>query len=351
MNIHTYGGHGLKILAVAAAVLLALLSLFPREYSARAKLVPPQSAGAGLGSLLGGAGSLASLAPLLGSRQPTEVFLAVAKSHEVALEVVRRVGWVNQKSDANEDLRAVRKLRGVASINSLKGGLIEFQVTGSDSAEVLQVTGAYADVFGERLKKLSLLEASKKQELVQVQLQRASERLVRAQEAMRRFRISNRLVSPEGVVASAVNLSTSLRARLMAKEVELATLAKLVTPGSMQYQYVQSEIAELRARLASLEAESNKESLNFGKLSSDTSEYISLLRDQRYAEALFEVFSKYHETLLLEQASAGINAQVVEAPHLDPERPIRWAMIFAAALIVLFLLAPTLRKRLMGQPQ
>lgn len=321
-----------------AAVVSAVLAVFPQEYAAQAKVVPPQSSGSGLGSLLGSGGGLASLAPLLGSRQPTEVFLAVAKSHEVAVEVARRIQWLEAGASPEEEVKAIRKLRKIADVNALKGGLIEFQITGSDPAEIIAVTGAYAEVFSERLKTMSLQEATKKQDLMQTQLVRASERLVKAQEAMRVFRVSNKLVAPEGIVASAINLSTNLRARLMAKEVELSTLSKLMTPQNIQYKNVASEVSELRSRVASLEAESNKDSMSYSKLSSDTTEYISLLRDQRYAEALFEVFTKYHESLLLEQASAGLNAQVVEAPHLVAERRVKWpfamlCVVFLAALL------------------
>jgi tyrosine-protein kinase Etk/Wzc len=338
----------LHAVLLVGAMAAAVLAVFPQQYAAVSKVVPPQSSGAGLSSLLGGGGGLASLAPLIGSRQPTEVFLAVARSYEVTVEVARRCAMFDAADGAKAEVQAVRELQAMADINSLKGGLIEFQVVGNDTAVILKVTSAYADVFGERLKALSLLEAAKKQELMQSQLLRASERLVRAQEAMRRFRVSNRLVAPEGIVASAINLSTNLRGRLMAKEVELITLGKLVTPQNAQYKNVEAEVNELRTRLAQFEAASGKESLSFGKLSTDTSEYITLLREQRYSEALFEVFSKYHETLLLEQASAGLNAQVVEAPHLSPGRRLRWSFAVGAVFCLALLLASIFRHRFTG---
>lgn len=319
-----------------AGVACAVAAVFPQEKAAKVKVAPPQSAGAGLSSLLGSAGGLASLAPLLGSRQPTEVFLAVAKSHEVAVQVAKMVRLLPEQSSPEAEAAALRKLLAKSDINALKGGLIEFQANGLDGPELLAITQAFADVFSERIKAMSLQEAARKQELMQGQLRRASERLVRAQEAMRVFRVNSRLVAPEGIVSSAITLSTTMRARLMAKEVELSTLAQVLTPQNTQYKNVQSEVAELRAKVATLEAQSSMDGMSFGKLSTDTTEYVTLLREQRYAEALFEVFSRYTESLLLEQASAGLNAQIIEAAHLDPTRRLRWPLaMLAGALLVL----------------
>jgi hypothetical protein len=323
------------VASLVAAAALAVASVLPAPRAAKVKIVPPQSSGAGLGSLLGSAGGLASLAPLLGSRQPTEVFLAVARSHEVALDVLRKVGKLAPDASAVQAATEVRDLRAMTDINALKGGLIEFQATGTGDDDLVRIATAFADVFGERIKSMSLEEASRKEELIQDQLKRATERLVRAQEAMRVFRVSKKLVAPESIVGSAIALATNLRARLMAREVERDTLAQLVTPQHAQYKSVVAEIAELRRQVGAVESETQRDGLNYGQLSSDTTEYITLLREQRYAEALFEVFSRYHESLLLEQAAAGLNAQIVEAPHLDPSRRVRWPLAVASAALLL----------------
>jgi uncharacterized protein involved in exopolysaccharide biosynthesis len=322
----------LALASLALAAATGIASFAPTPHAAKVKIVPPQSGGGGLGALLGSGGGLSSLASLLGSRQPTEVFLTVARSHEVAREVVRRTGLIPSRATADDETRALRELTRTSEINVLKGGIIEFEATGTDTDKLLKMASAFADVFSERIKSMSLDEAARKQELIQDQLQRASTRLANAQEAMRVFRVNNRMVAPEAIVSSAISLTTTLRARLLAKEVERDTLGKMVTPQNVQYQNVNNEIAELHRRITAQEASTPKDApLNYGKLSTDTTEYITLLREQRYAEALYEVFSRYHETLLLEQAAAGLNAQVVEAPHLDPSRRVRWPLAVACA--------------------
>lgn len=328
-----------RMLTLAVVVLAGaagVAAVVPAPMAANVKIVPPQSGGGGLGALLGSGGGLSSLASLLGSRQPTEVFLTVARSHEVALEVVRRAGLLAPQASPQETGEALRRLARLSEINVLKGGIIEFEAVGTEGPQLLQLAAAFSSVFSERIKAMSLDEAARKQELIQEQLERASERLVKAQEAMRVFRVKNRMVAPEAIVSSAISLTTSLRGRLLAKEVERDTLGKMVTPQNTQYQLVNNEIAELQRRIAGLEADSRQDgTVSYGKLSTDTTEYITLLREQRYAEALFEVFSRYHETLLLEQAAAGLNAQVVEAPHLDPARRVRWPLVMTSAGLLL----------------
>ena len=80
-----------RFIFVCAFISLIVLTFFPRQYLSRVQIMPPQGSSAGLSSLLSQLGGLANLAPLLGNRQPVEFYLVLARSHDIALDVVKRL--------------------------------------------------------------------------------------------------------------------------------------------------------------------------------------------------------------------------------------------------------------------
>lgn len=320
----------------AAAVLFTALTFFPRQHTARVKVMPPQSSSAGLGALLSQLGGLSGLAPLLSSRQPVEVYLLLARSHDVALEVVRRAD-LQRRFDASSPERAARTLERWVDIHSLRGGVIEFEVEGRDAALALRIAEVYAAAFQDRLSVLARDQSSRKRELMTERLRRAAAQVAEAELALTSYRTSHGIASPEAQLGSSVSLLAALRARLQAKEVELATVRRFATDESFDVQRVRSEIAGLRGQIARAEGDTAKQDpfgfQNFARRSSD---YLGLYRDLKYSEALYDVYSRYLEAVNMEEASADINAQVVETAYLDPGwSPNAWAAALAAAALAL----------------
>jgi len=79
-----------------AALILALLTVFPQPYVARAKLLPQDSSSIGLGSTLNAlGGQLQGFAALFGgAKQQTDMYLAVSRSSEVGDAVIKRLKLV-----------------------------------------------------------------------------------------------------------------------------------------------------------------------------------------------------------------------------------------------------------------
>ncbi len=74
-------------------------------------------------------------------------------------------------------------------------------------------------------------------------------------------------------------------------------------------------------------------------LTETSSEYLALFRDYRYAQSLFEVYSRFAEQIAVEALSADTveSVQIVEQPHIDPARHFNVAAV--ALLFALGLLA------------
>ena len=321
------------------ALLLLVLCVVPRPYVARAKLVPQDSNSLGLNTTLNAVGGqLGSFAALLGGgKQPVDYYLAVARGIEVTDDVIRRLKLVGPAGYATLD-KARMALDRRVDIHSLTVGIVEVETRTHDPAQAQALTQAYARAISDRLGRLSREQLARKRQLVLDRFKEASDRVATAEKALNDFRRSNNLAEPEAQLGSALSLRAGLQAQLQAKLVELETLQRFQGPDNPQLQAVQSEIAALRAQIdSSAQPQVGSAGPNVAGLSDVQGRYLNLYRDYRFAQALYEVYARSSEEVTVQTLAAETDAdvQVIEAPHVDPDRKYN---IPAVALLLLVLL-------------
>jgi hypothetical protein len=64
-------------------------------------------------------------------------------------------------------------------------------------------------------------------------------------------------------------------------------------------------------------------------------QYENLYRSEKYAEAEYEIFKRYLDTVTVEQMSAGVSMNVVQPPYLDPDRQLNEHALAALLLLIL----------------
>ena len=324
----------------AAALLLTAFCFFPRPYVSRAQVVPQDSSSVGLGSMLAAfGGQLQSFAALLGgSRESIDMYLAISRSTEVSDAVIRELKLVGPGGYASLD-RAQVALAHKVDVHSLTGGIIEVTVRGHDAERTLALSQAYVRAISDRLVSLGRQRVQLKRNVVSERFQEASDRVAKTEAALNAFRRKNGLAAPEQQLGAQLSLRTGLQAQLQAKQVELQTLARFQSPQNPQIQAVQSAIASLRAQIAQTASPGNGAAgPNVAGLSALSSDYLNLYRDYRFAQALYEVYAQASEQVAVDQLAADTasDVQVIEAPHLDPDRKLN---IPAVALLILVALA------------
>ena len=123
-----------RVTFVIVALVLALLSVWPRHYVARAQLLP-DDAGSVLSSLLGtasgGAGGLLSLGGLIGNHQSIESDLTIARSEIVVEDVARRLHAEGRVRSGDIE-RTQRKLLHRTDLDAVRGSILRIVVTDSD---------------------------------------------------------------------------------------------------------------------------------------------------------------------------------------------------------------------------
>lgn len=318
----------------AAALLLAVLSIVPQPYVARAKIVPQDPGSIGLSSMMNAlGGQLGGFAALLGgAKQPIDLYLAVARSEEVDETVIRALKLEAAYGSARKArLALARKV----DVHSLTGGIIEVEARTHDPEESQTLSQAYVAAITDRLNALGRDRVVRKRGIVQARFKEAAGRVAQAEAALNAFRRANNLAAPEAQLGSELSLRAGLQAQLQAKLVELQTAQQFQGPENPALVALQSDVASLRAQIARTAAPSTGAAgPNVAGLSEVSGRYLDLYRDYRFAQALYEVYARSSEEVTVESLAAetASDAQVIEAAHVDADRKFN---IPAVALLVL----------------
>lgn len=329
------------------AILLALLlvlSLFPRPYVARAKILPQENgSAAGLGSMIDVLGGrLNDISALLGQRSSIEAYLLIGRSNEVVLDVIKRLNLTGPGREYPDAESAREALSKKVDIHALLGGTLEVEVFTHDAGQAMRLTNAYVLAINKRIGDLSRLQVEAKRNLVHDRFIDSTTRVAQTEQALSAFRARNRLAEPLSQFGAAVSSRASLEGNLQAKLVELQTVRRFAGDESMRLRTVQSEISALRQQIeASNLAQDSSTGLNLAAQTQVLSRYYNLYRDYQFAQGLFNIYSRFSEQVELQElaAESGADIQILEAPHLDAERHYNVsavALLAACLTLILF---------------
>jgi hypothetical protein len=127
------------------AALLAVLSFYPERYRATMLLAPPDRSGD-----LGTIAQLGAMNGLIGSEYQPERLLAVARSPQVALGVIRDLKLQNGDTRA-----ALRTIECKTNVRTLRGGIVEIEAIDTDPALALTLAAKLGAAAQARLRALS----------------------------------------------------------------------------------------------------------------------------------------------------------------------------------------------------
>jgi tyrosine-protein kinase Etk/Wzc len=330
-----------RLTFAVAALVFAILSLWPRHYLAEAQLLP-QDSGGGLSATLAqqGTGGMLSLGALLGNKQPVESDLTIARSHAVLNLIIDKLRLVGRSGYSSREQAAV-KLKRKLSVIAIRGSILQIQVEDKDPDLARAIAGAAAGAIQDRLATISVAQAAQKRAVANDRFSHATVELAQAQAAISRFRTANKLAAPLEQLGAQVGLLASLEGRLNAKEIEVATLRQFVTPDNIKMQTALAELAVLRSQVEAQKVATPQEGTsNLAGIANTDAQYFDLYRDEKAAEILYDVYKKYLEEVTIDEMSANQNLSLVEPAYVYPERQYNISGVGLLALaIVLALVA------------
>jgi len=292
-------------------------------YIAETRIMTPQQQQGAASAVLAQLGALAGAAGMgAGSQGSAAMYIGLLKSRTIADRMVDRFGIMQQpKVKTREDAREFleRKSMMVAG----KDGLISIKVVSSAPQVAAAMANTYVDELSSLTDRLAVTEAQKRRHFLEKEVAKAKQNLAKAEIALGASGVSetslkfNPMAMGQGIA--------TLRARIMAKEVQLTSMRGYLTENSPDFRLAQQELAALRGQLGKYE-----NSLPAG----ENAEYINRYREFKYQEVLFEQVSKQYELAKMDELRDGAVIQVVDVA-VPPQRDERMAKALVAFLAVL----------------
>lgn len=347
-------GLPLVVGALTAAISMAL----PDVYQAGARILPPQQSQSSASALLSQLGGLAG--GLVGSsslKNPNDLYIGMLRSRAVSDGIIKQFGLLKHY-DTESPEKARRILAESTLISSGKDGLIEVVVEDNDRKLVPAIANGYISELVKLSKVLAVTEAAQRRLFFERQLELAKNRMESAEVALKNTIDTHGVISVDSDSRAVVETVARLRARISAKEIELASLSAFVTPSHQDYRRVKEELASLHAELSKLQngrpelpAEGKSDERSAGLDS------VKMLRDLKYAQMLYELLAKQYEMARLDEAKDAPIIQVLDNA-IEPEhkfKPKRLTMVIVATVLgfcaaMAWAIVAEWRQRLLADP-
>jgi uncharacterized protein involved in exopolysaccharide biosynthesis len=350
--------------AVSIVLALIYVMLQPFSYTAKTVILPPQTKGdSSMGALLGNLGGLNAMpgAGALGLKNPSDMYLGMLKSRTLADRVIAKLDL--QKHYKTKTMTKTREvLKYASNIVAGKDGFITVEYTHSDPVMAASIANAYIRELDGLNSTLAVTEAAKRRLFYEKQIKETSVSLSQAEAAMKQtqrktgwYEFGGFDVAMAGGGAGAggamsggarVNASVLMkveetRAQITLRELDLASKRAYMTEQNPEYIRSQAALAGLKAHLTKLEGSANPSGedvkVPVSQLSDTGFAYIHQMRDLKYKQSLFELYSKQFEMAKMDEAKESPLVQVVDKALPPEERssPKRAQMMITSSFIAL----------------
>jgi tyrosine-protein kinase Etk/Wzc len=238
----------LIVVLYAIAVLATMgYSLWtPKIYESTATILAPDERGGrslGLASALAASG-VAQAAPGLSMPSLTpqrDIFVSILKSRAMAQAVVQRFD-LQERFQVPFLSDAIRRLAGMTTVTLSKDGVISVKVQETDLRLAAEIANFYVTRLDQMITRFATTEASKQHVFVADHLTETDRELHRAEEALRQFQETNKVIALQEHARGVVETAAHLKGKIMASEVQLEVMRKFATDAT-------PEVVKLKQRI------------------------------------------------------------------------------------------------------
>ncbi|MEX8519822.1 MAG: GumC family protein [Leptothrix sp. (in: b-proteobacteria)] len=271
-------------------------------------LTPQQQQGSAMAALQ----SLSALTGMAGAaagiKNPTDQYVSLIQSTRIADRIIDKFKLMDvydseMRTDARKTLDRKTNVTG-----GKKDNLITITVDDTDPQRAADIANSYVDELRRLTKDLAITDAQQRRQFFDEQLTATKRKLSEAQKALQSSGINQGALRADPT--SAALEYASIKAEVTAAEVKLQSMRGYLTESSPEIKLAAGNLKALRDQLVRAEASDT---------SSASNDYVSKLRDFKYYENLFELFSKEYELAKIDEARDGMLIQVIDAAT-PPER-------------------------------
>ncbi len=331
---------------ITAGVISLLMSPI---YRAKTTLMPLESSGSQLSAAMRNLGSL----PFVGGMVPSiggasaDKLVAVLQSRTVSEDVILALDLIKVLFEEDRDepptiQDAVRSLTEATKITDDKKGLISVSVEYKDPGIAADIANQYTIALQRFLNENALSGEKRNRIFIENQLKRAKEELREAEEAMKVFQTSKKIIAMDAQTEAAIKALADLRAQVTAREVQLGVMKQFSTPSNPDVLRVKDELRELKKQMAMLETKDGNPMADAIPALSEAPtiglEYVRLKRKVLTEEKVFELMTLQYEIAKIDEAKEDITFQVIDRA-IPPEKrvkPKRKLNVMLAGIVSLF---------------
>ena len=341
----------------AMVTVLTYLVLFirPNQYTATARILPPQqnltlsaqllnSLGGGVtpgvsgpGGALGGIGGMAS--SLLGLKTPGDLYVGMLTGNAISDRIIDRFHL--RKIYKTKYIEDVRKKLGISAKISTekKSGLIEIQVTDKDRQRAAALANAFVEELDKLLNSLAVQEASARLAFLEKERDQANQNLTRSEEALRTFAEQKSVIQIDTQTRGVLEYIARLRAEIDAKEVQIQVLRQQATPFNYDVKRLETEVSGLKEKLQTAEKQYDPDCVGDVCLATSRvpglgQEYLRLYQEVKFRDSLYQLYSRMVELARLDIARNITVVQVVDQARPPEKRSntrVKWAVLAGGA--------------------
>ena len=371
LTIAKYNRFIIIFTAISAVLAVVYALLQPIIYTSKAVILPSQSNASSASVLLGNLGGLAGLVSGGGAMgmNDNSVFLGMLKSRTLADQVIARLK-LQELYKTKTMTRTREALAGATKITASKDGFISIEVSNGDPKIAATIANTYVDELDILNSTLAITDAARRRLFFEKQLKLTSATLADAEASMKQTQQKTgwyqfggldasvggsaggaggetggetRGTTSVGSGGSIVGDVESVRSEISSRQVELAAKRAYMTEQNPQYIRSLEMIAALKVHLAKLVGSHTENKVDvkvpLSKLPEVGFAFIHQLRDLKYQQMLFELYSKQFEIAKMDEAKNSALIQVVDKALVPEERsgPKRSVIVITATLIAFFI--------------
>lgn len=304
-----------RIASAVLILILAILTIFPRPYTALTTMTPADQTSGGLAAA---AGTVGAFAGLVGSQQTVDVLLKLSRGVDIRRDVIRDLK-LNERWGMDDERRMMRKLDRVITLRALRGSMIQVEAKTRDPEFSLQLVASYSKAMRARVGKLIREQTQFKRSVLKNRFADAVRRKQQADAAMAAFSRKYGMPSPDSALATAAGRLPSLRDQLREKESQLQVMREFQTDEGYQVQMALAEINEVKRQIQIAERSSGDSPESIDWVIKKRLQFDKLTRDVDYAQDLFDSYKRLIDGTAFEDLVSNGSLRVIEQPYLDPD--------------------------------
>jgi len=340
---------GVTLLAMVGSVVYALTR--PDVFTARTTLLPPSSQqSSNSAAALAALSSLGSIAgSAIATKTPDELYVGLLKSDTVDRALSTQFNLKDRyRAKTYEELRS--KLAGNIRISSdKKSGLITVEVDDEQPKFAADLANAHVVEITKLLSRLAVSEAQQRRVFFEQQLKDTKERLIEAEQALRRVQEKSGMVVLDKQSEAIIEAVVQLKTRIAEREVKLRVLRTAATAENPDVKLLTSELSGLRAELARMEsspaaggsaaasAASRGVDIPVGQLPAAAVDYVRAMREVKFQETMLASMLRQFEVAKMDESKDAPALQQVDVA-IPPDRkskPARSLLVLGASFAAL----------------